>query len=360
MGKRNKVTTRDLAEYTGVSQSTVSMILSKRANVSFSRETIELVEQAAKELGYKKPEPGIKKREKNLAKSIIVICPSFSNGYYTTVLQSINEQAKDYGYTVFTVSTLRNAEQEAAYLKLLLGFELAGIISIYPPEKISAANALAKQVPFVLIGDKPEHCQFDSVELDSKKLGYTVSNYLASLNHTKIAFISAPIHAKDINRVHRLDGLRMGFEAHGISPDQIQVCTPTTSEFRKYSSDNRDYENGYAMTKKLLKSGTDCTAFVGNNDNIAYGIMAAITDSGYRIPHDFSVCGFDNLPLSAMPQISLTTIEHAAKRKGQEAVDIIDRKNQQKKEADNRPYIMRMEYEPELIIRRSTGLCKSN
>lgn len=35
MGKRNKVTTRDIAEYTGVSQSTVSMILSNKPHVSF-------------------------------------------------------------------------------------------------------------------------------------------------------------------------------------------------------------------------------------------------------------------------------------------------------------------------------------
>ena len=33
MGKRNKVTTRDIAEYAGVSQSTVSMILSEKKNV---------------------------------------------------------------------------------------------------------------------------------------------------------------------------------------------------------------------------------------------------------------------------------------------------------------------------------------
>ena len=53
MGKRNKVTTRDIAEYTGVSQSTVSMILSNKPHVSFSKETIDKVRQGAKELGYK-------------------------------------------------------------------------------------------------------------------------------------------------------------------------------------------------------------------------------------------------------------------------------------------------------------------
>ena len=51
MGKRNKVTTRDIAEYTGVSQSTVSMILSEKKNVSFGEETVQKVKKAAKSLG---------------------------------------------------------------------------------------------------------------------------------------------------------------------------------------------------------------------------------------------------------------------------------------------------------------------
>ena len=56
MGKRNKVTTRDIAEYTGLSQSTVSMVLSGRPNVSFTPETVQRVKDAARKLGYKKQE----------------------------------------------------------------------------------------------------------------------------------------------------------------------------------------------------------------------------------------------------------------------------------------------------------------
>ena len=137
MGKRNKVTTRDIAEYTGVSQSTVSMILSNKPHVSFSKETIDKVRQGAKELGYKKPVAGVKKKEQALAKSIIVICPLLSNGYYSMIIHSITERAKDYGYTVFTVSTLRDVSQEELYLNLLSGFELAGVISLYPPSPVS-------------------------------------------------------------------------------------------------------------------------------------------------------------------------------------------------------------------------------
>ena len=43
---RKKVTSSDVAAASGVSQATVSMILNRRENVSFSRETVEKVEAA--------------------------------------------------------------------------------------------------------------------------------------------------------------------------------------------------------------------------------------------------------------------------------------------------------------------------
>ena len=49
---RKKVTSTDVAKRAGVSQATVSMVLNQKYNVSFSRDTIKKVEQAAKELGY--------------------------------------------------------------------------------------------------------------------------------------------------------------------------------------------------------------------------------------------------------------------------------------------------------------------
>ena len=48
--KKKKITSMDIAEAAGVSQSTVSMVLNKKYNVSFSKETVEKVERAAREL----------------------------------------------------------------------------------------------------------------------------------------------------------------------------------------------------------------------------------------------------------------------------------------------------------------------
>ena len=59
---KKKVTSTDIAHAAGVSQSTVSMILNKKYDVSFAKETVEKVENAAKELGYGKRGRGQKER----------------------------------------------------------------------------------------------------------------------------------------------------------------------------------------------------------------------------------------------------------------------------------------------------------
>ena len=44
---KKKVTSTDVARAAGVSQATVSMVLNKKYNVSFSKETVAKVEKAA-------------------------------------------------------------------------------------------------------------------------------------------------------------------------------------------------------------------------------------------------------------------------------------------------------------------------
>ena len=61
---KKKVTSTDIAHAAGVSQSTVSMILNKKYDVSFAKETVEKVENAAKELGYVPPKRKTRKGTK--------------------------------------------------------------------------------------------------------------------------------------------------------------------------------------------------------------------------------------------------------------------------------------------------------
>ena len=71
---RKKVTSSDVAKRAGVSQATVSMVLNKKYNVSFSKEVIQNVEQAAAELGYVLPKRKVQ-REERREKLLVVIQP---------------------------------------------------------------------------------------------------------------------------------------------------------------------------------------------------------------------------------------------------------------------------------------------
>ena len=75
---RKKVTSSDVAKRAGVSQATVSMVLNKKYNVSFSREVIRNVEQAAEELGYVLPKRKIQKEERR-EKLLVVRSPNLTN-----------------------------------------------------------------------------------------------------------------------------------------------------------------------------------------------------------------------------------------------------------------------------------------
>ena len=66
-----KVTSSDVAKLAGVSQATVSMVLNKKYNVSFSKDVIRKVEEAAEELGYVLPRR--KERREERREKLLVI-----------------------------------------------------------------------------------------------------------------------------------------------------------------------------------------------------------------------------------------------------------------------------------------------
>ena len=101
MAKR-KATSSQVAQRAGVSQATVSMILNRRNDVSFSTETVEKVERAARELGYELPHRKNKNSTKK-EKLIVVICPTLTSPYYVLLLQGIESVANEKGYGVFNL-----------------------------------------------------------------------------------------------------------------------------------------------------------------------------------------------------------------------------------------------------------------
>ena len=145
---RKKVTSSDVAAASGVSQATVSMILNRRENVSFSRETVEKVEAAAKELGYQIPRRKMR-RESNGNKLIVVFCPTLTNPYYVMLLHGIEEVAKEKNYGVFVCNTQRDLKIEENYLRMMKSVRPRGIIYTCNPSRSckEKVEELAAEIP---------------------------------------------------------------------------------------------------------------------------------------------------------------------------------------------------------------------
>ncbi|MBS6774211.1 MAG: LacI family DNA-binding transcriptional regulator [Eubacterium sp.] len=371
MNGKKRTTTRDIAKACFVSQSAVSMILSGREDIHFATETIERVKRTAKEMGYEY-RGRAKKKKTGTNDTIMIMCPSLATQYYTTLIQFITQEAQEHGLYTLIAYTNRSKEREEYYLNMASDTGFYGIIYTYTPRAVSFLNHLYEKLPLVLINDHNPDLKMELLELDSKKSGRLIAAHLLELGHRDIGYMTTPLSSIEVPRRRRLEGMQEEYERQGLDSSFIHVISGKREE-QETITGNKHYDTGYGLTRKYFKKREDIlkkkeetnaeleniTAFVGTNDFVAIGIMDAITSLGYRIPEDFSVCGFDNTLVASFSGISLTTIDHCIGEKGAYAVSMLRNQRTRMEQKDDkkekkRP-IMRLEYEPQLIIRHSTG-----
>ena len=87
----------------------------------------------------------------------------------------------------------------------------------------------------------------------------------------------------------------------------MKVCGLAVEERYIKPADNT-IEGGYLGAKKMIAEGPPDAIFA-TSDEIAYGVMDAIKDSGLSIPQDIAVAGFGNLRMSNLVEPKLTTME---------------------------------------------------
>lgn len=358
---KKKVTSTDIAKAAGVSQSTVSMVLNKKYNVSFSKETIEKVEKAAEELGYV-PQKRKARKENKKEKLLVVFCSNLTNPYYVMLLQGIESRAKEQGFALFVCNTQRSLRMEERYLKMMWDLKPAGIIYTCNPSHcfMDRVQDLSKKIPVAIINNQNEKLDVDAVELDNSKLGRLMAKHLLELGHRKVAYIAPPLTVRQKQRSKRVEGFLKEFAEAGIK-DNVIIKAAKEEFDENIAHIDSEYRIGYELTKELLSETKDITAIVGLNDMIAFGILDALHEAKIKVPSDISVMGCDNTLFARMHKVSLTTIEHFVVFKGRDACDIIMKKiaSNYTQYSDIEPIsTYHVEYEPKLIERGTTGNAK--
>ena len=318
MGQK-KATMTDVAKLSGVSQSTVSLVLNQKSRGAIPPETVSKVLSAAQALHYTKP-PRARSQARS-EQSVLVLASDPTNPYYSFLLHELDLAAAPHDLHLIFCSTYHNAQREAAFLEIALNSSFQAAIFLYPPDAPAYASQVSCQMPVIAICDKNAVSDIDLIELDNFRAGSIAAEHLVSLGHRNIALISSD-PSKSLARSNRIQGVTWQMERCGLR-DHLRVVVPGPDEIEHAPGNDIGYRIGRAVAQRPeLLSGT-YTAFISINDMVAMGVIDALSQHNAQFPGNYSIVSFDNVLYTGLSRISLTTVDYHINLLAQAAIDLL-------------------------------------
>jgi DNA-binding LacI/PurR family transcriptional regulator len=294
-----RVTSVDVARRAGVSQSTVSLVLSGKGRGRISARTEEAVRAAAAELGYR-PNVAARTLRTGVARTVGLVVPDITNPFFGPVLRGAQAAAMRAGYTVMLVDIGRDRRWEAQSIEALLAGPSDGLLLFgmdLPPGASQHAIAIEGGA-----GELPV------VRLDIESGVDQAAAHLLGLGHRRIGHLASAFDAPTFRL--RADGLRGRLAEAGL-----ELAAVTHSDFA--------FEAAREAAGPLLDAGI--TAAFCDDDLLAGGLYLAARERGVRIPQDVSVVGFDDLAFAIVLDPPLTTVAANAEELGATAFQALAR-----------------------------------
>ena len=217
------VTSRDVARLAGVSQSTVSYVMSGRRTIS--PETRRRVEAAIAELAFQ-PNAGaraLKSQRTKVIGLVVPFGPSVDTAGLLPFIETIANCAREEEYDVLLVTR----DEGSAGLTRLAARSLCDAIVLMDIETSDARIPVAADlaVPVILIGLPADPAGLPCVDLDFELAGRMAVDDFAAGGHDRVALIGHPpeLVARDLNFIRRFQrGARDAAAAHGLAYDVIE------------------------------------------------------------------------------------------------------------------------------------------
>ena len=299
-----RVTTHDVAKRAGVSQPTVSLVLSRNANARVSAETRERVLQAARELGYV-PNVVARSLVRSRSYAIGIIVPDLRNPFFAEVVSGAERVASEAGYAVLLCET-REIPRDR-HIQTLLERQVDGMMM----DAIGASSlpeAMVAGVNLVLIDEPPD--RWPGVASDAFGAGKLAAEHLLSLGHRRFGFIGPATNIHAIRMRER--GFVQTLAASGIKIE--------SSMLRRVAA---TAAGGQAAMRALLAVKERPTAVFCINDLVAAGALKVCSLDKVRVPEDISIVGCDDIELASLLVPELTTIAIPARELGARAARML-------------------------------------
>jgi LacI family transcriptional regulator len=325
---------KDVAKMAAVSVQTVSAVINGKPGIT--RETSERVMHVVTKLGYR-PFSVARSLRTRATQTIAMVVSDIANPSFSTMASAAEDFLHSLGYTLVLYNTHDDIEREERYVQMASENWVDGMLIVSTRDRSVSLKSLERaRIPFVVIDRSPEGA-CPAIALNNMRAGEMAAEHLLSLGHTRFAHISGPIRLRLARE--RQDGFFRKLREAGMK------------DIASVESAGWNCQNGYDAMKALLSNGYRPTAMFAANDRNAIGAMLAAYEMGIRVPDDLSVVGLDDIELAAFQIPPLTTIRQSFSLLGTQGakllVDLIN----------GSPIgVTELVIEPELIVRRSTGV----
>lgn len=291
-GAGKHATIFDVARAARVSKSTVSNVIRGASGVAPATRTRVLA--AVEQLDYR---PNILARHLVLQQTttVGVVVGDLGNPFNAEMAKHIAKEAARRGYRAMFCNTQGDEETELGGLESLLEYRAAGIIFLSQPADRERARSIVEgRVPAVFVSCVADWC--DVVTADDESGGELATQHLADLGHERIVYFADPLVEDTADRA-RQSGYQHVMRRAGLRPAVFHWDRPPD----QMPADIRDRQ-----VERILRNRT--TAAFSSNDYGAIELLESADRLGVRVPQDLSVVGFDDVVMSGLARINLTTV----------------------------------------------------
>ncbi len=328
---------KDVAARAGVSLGTVSNVLNRPDRVS--PDTRARVEQAMRDLGFVRNESARQLRA-GRSRTLAYVLLDARNPFFTDVAEGVERAAEAVGLSLFLCNSDNRSSRERDYLAHLVEQRVQGILVTPVDAQSSALDDVRRNgTPVVIVDRTRTDDTFCSVAVDDELGGRLAVEHLVEQGHTRVAFIGGP---DTIGQVRdRLEGARKAWADAGLPPEQLVVV----------STEALTVVEGRSAGERVMGIGRNRrpTAAFCANDLLALGLLQQLSTSGFSVPGDLAIVGYDDIEYASAAAVPLTSVRQPRQELGRRAAELV------LDEADDPEHVhQQVVFTPELVARRST------
>ncbi|GAB2480095.1 LacI family DNA-binding transcriptional regulator [Promicromonospora xylanilytica] len=292
-------TSRDVARIAGVSQTTVSYVLTGKGAISPT--TRERVLEVADSIGYRPNLAARSMRTRRSGRLAVIMGVAFDN--QMRMLNGASQVADEAGYVMETHSVEGTVEDRTErVLELAAGGQYEGILTFVPV--LGSALSDGRETPPVLAATAFDDQMRSVGELADAGLIEVFVRALAAAGHRRFVHVAGPqgfSSARARQETYLAAVERLGVESLGVLGGE---WPPETGR----------------QAVLALAEDTPPVAVIAANDDLAIGVLRGAAERGWSVPGDIVVTGWDNARFGAYTLPSLTTVDVDFRAAGRHAM----------------------------------------